>query len=684
MIAEAAIKHTDQPGATIVTRTMLWHRIALAGTLLLSVFLNFFRLTREGFSNLYYAAGVKGMLTSWHNFLFVSFDPDGFVSVDKPPLGLWIQAASAALFGYNGISLLLPQALAGVLAVALIYHLVRRHLSPTAGVMAALVLAVTPISVAANRNSTMDSVLVLFLLAATWSVFRAAETGRLRWLLLCAVLVGLGFNVKMLQAFLVLPAFYLLYLVAPPLPWSKRMLHLALATCVLLAVSLSWAVVVDLTPPEDRPYVGSSQDNTVMELIIGHNGMKRLLPGGLRGLTRTLNPQPSQRPPQRFPPGAQPSQSQPQLQAPPAAQAQQPPQQPSQPGQGGVRLGSETGERGALRLFNRQLAGQISWLLPLALLSLIVAAWQTRLSRPLDPQHQGLLLWGMWLVTQAVFFSMASMFHRYYLTMMAPAIAALVGAGVAAMWKEYRRAGGRWWLLPLALVGSAVVQADILAEYPEWSRWLTPLVVGLCLASAAILFVAKIVRRLRTRSWVGLAATLGLLALLIAPTVWALIPVWYRGDAGLPFAGPDAIQHTRRDELPHAQALVDFWVTNWHDEEFLVATVNARTAAPIIMATGEPVMALGGFTGSDPILTVDKLAEMVESGTVRFFLLSPQQGPNAGLMHWVVEHATPVPPQMWLPASSRPGRPAGFLPQGESRLFDCQGGLAALQPDTKG
>ena len=180
MTTEAAIKHADQPRAAIVIRTKLWHRIALAGALLFSVFLSFFRLTQEGFSNLYYAAGVKSMLTSWHNCFFVSFDPGGFVSVDKPPLGLWIQAASAALFGYNGISLLLPQALAGVLAVALIYHLVRGPFGPTSGVMAALVLAVTPISVAANRNSTMDSVLVLLLLSATWAVFRAAETGRLR------------------------------------------------------------------------------------------------------------------------------------------------------------------------------------------------------------------------------------------------------------------------------------------------------------------------------------------------------------------------------------------------------------------------------------------------------------------------------------------------------------------------
>jgi len=269
------------------------------------------------------------------------------------------------------------------------------------------------------------------------------------------------------------------------------------------------------------------------------------------------------------------------------------------------------------------------------------------------------------------------MFHRYYLAMMGPAVGALVGAGVVAMWKEYRRSAGRWWLLPLALVGSALVEAYILAEFREWSRWLTPFVIGLCLLAALALVFAKLARRSRMRTWAGAVITLGVLALLIAPTVWALIPVWYGGDVGLPFAGPDVIQESRRDELPYAQALVDFLVTNRHGEEFLVATVNARTAAPIIMATREPVMALGGFTGNDPILTVDELAEMVESGTVRFFLLSPQQGSNAELMRWIVEHATPVPPQVWLQLPSRPGKPPGFLPQNIPQLFDCQGRLAA-------
>src|SRR5919199_2533136 len=231
-----------------------WHRLALAAILILSASLNLFRLTSEGYGNTYYAAAVKDMLTSWHNFFFVSFDA-GFVSVDKPPLGLWVQAASAYLFGFNGLSLLLPQALAGILSVALLYYLVRRAFGPVAGLLAALALAVTPISVAVQRNNNVDALLILALLLAAWAFIVAAERGSLRLLLLGVVMVGLGFNIKMLQAFLVLPAFYLMYLLAANTTWRRRLLHLGAATVVLLAVSLSWAVAVELTPSTERPYV---------------------------------------------------------------------------------------------------------------------------------------------------------------------------------------------------------------------------------------------------------------------------------------------------------------------------------------------------------------------------------------------------------------------------------------------
>ena len=644
------------------------HRLAVAGALLLSAFLNFFRLTHEGYANLYYAAGIKSMLTSWHSFFFASFDAAGFVSIDKPPLGLWIQAASAALLGFSGISILLPQALAGVLSVALLYHLVRRTFGPTAGVIAAVVLAVTPISVATNRNNTMDSVLILLLLLAAWAVLRAAESGRLRWLMWCAVLVGLGFNVKMLQAFLVVPTLWLVYLLGTHLPWPKRVLHLTLATAVLLAVSLSWAIVVDLTPVEQRPYVGSSQDNTVLELIIGHNGLKRLLPGGLRGLTRGLSgPAPSQSGPTA--PGALPPRPAP----PGSAHVPGANTVVAQAGQPAGR--SETGAADALRLFNEQLAGQISWFLPLAAVGLLVAAIGKKLGLPLSQHHQNLLLWAMWLVPQIAFFGVANLFHRYYLAMLAPGIAALVGVGVVAMWRDYQRPGWRGWLLPVALLGSAAVQAYIVAPFPEWSQWLMPAVVGVTGLAALGLIVLRSLRGADRQALARLAAALGMLALLVAPTVWAWIPVWYGGHSGLPFAGPELLTASDLVQSVNVKPLVAYLLANHEDETFLVATVNARDAAPIILATDQPVMALGGFTGSDRILTLEQFVDYVESGQLRYVLLSPNAGAQRELAQWVAKNGVRVPKQAWLGPLPEPGQPGpGSLAAFE--LFDCRPALA--------
>src|SRR6266700_3942678 len=260
-----------------ITPSWLWHRLALGGVMLISIFMNFYQLGRNGFGNLYYAAAIRSMLDNLHNFLYVSFDPGGFVTLDKPPLGFWLQVASAKLFGFTPFSIFLPQALAGVLSVLLLYHLVRRHFGVVAGLLAALALAISPISVLTNRNNTIDSTLVLVMLLGAWAVLRAAETGKLRWLLLCAVFVGLGFNIKMLEAYLVVPAYGLLYLLAAPRRIWVRIAHLALAALLMLTISLSWAVAVDLTPAASRPYVGSSQDNSEISLALGYNGIQRLL-----------------------------------------------------------------------------------------------------------------------------------------------------------------------------------------------------------------------------------------------------------------------------------------------------------------------------------------------------------------------------------------------------------------------
>lgn len=694
---------------TVVARSTtiirVWHRLALIAVLLLAVLLHFYRLGQEGgspmesYANLYYAAAVKSMLTGWDDFFFASFDSAGFVTVDKPPLGLWVQTASAAIFGFSGFSLLLPQALAGVLSVLLLYHLVKRTFGPTAGLIAALVLAVTPVSVAANRNNTQDSLLVFLLLLAAWAILRAAETGRLRWLLVCAVLVGLGFNVKMLQAYFVLPAFYFLYLLGSPVRWWKRPIHLALATVVLFVVSFAWVAAVDLTPAEERPFVGSSSNNTVTELIVGHNGLSRLLPGGKDWLARlgiadaagiagaasvtddgpAGPPQPPDGARPGQPPGAFPLPPNGQPGAPPLTDGSgdgmqkimppdgQPGQLPAQGEKGGGRSG-ETGEPGLLRLFNRQLAGQISWLLPLAGLGFLAAAWQTRPRLPLSRRHQNLTLWAVWLLPMLVFFSMANLFHRYYLEMLAPAIAALVGAGVVAMWKDYRQNELRGWLLPLALMGSAAVEALILAEFPDWSLWLTPIVLGLCFLTGVTLAVARLILRADRRVWMGAVAAAGVLPLLIPLLVWASIPVLYGGHAGLPYAGPDLLAEQRRDwsaqDSLGVDRLAEYLQANLGDATYLAATMRATTASPLILATGEPVMAMGGFSGGDRILTVDKLRKMVADGEVRFFLVESQGNRQSDLTRWVTQQCEAVPREMW-------GTAPGGGPGGPTQLFDC-------------
>jgi 4-amino-4-deoxy-L-arabinose transferase-like glycosyltransferase len=668
MTQELTRKRTTFSGGTraLTTRTP-WHRLALAAILVLSAFLNLFRLTNEGYGNSYYAAGVKNMLTSWHNFFFVSFDA-GFVSIDKPPLGLWIQAASAKLFGFSGLSLLLPQALAGVLSVALLYHLVRRAFGPVAGLIAALVLAVTPIVVVTSRNNTADMLLVLTVLVAAWAVIRAAEAASLRWLLLCAVVVGLGFNIKMMQAFLVLPAFYLLYLLAAPVSWRRRFVHLSLATLVLVVVSLSWAVAVDLTPADQRPYVGSSQHNSALELASGYNGLSRLLGrgnefinsnGGFNNLGSASDSQSAQ----GFGPG----------------------------GGGGPGGVGENGEKGPLRLLDQQLAGQIGWLLPLSVVGLLAASWQRRLRMPVDRRQGSLVLWGMWLLTMVGFFSIAGMFHRYYLVMLAPAIAALVGIGVVALWKDYRGPGRRGWLLPLVVpVGMAIVQDYVLSAYEGWPLWLVPGISGLCLLAAGVLVVARLGKKgipARTSSnLLAAVVAVGMLSLLIAPTAWAAYSVG-QGVGGLPAAGPQPAQGQGGPGGPGGPpgggpprggpgreadpALVEYLQANKGDTEYLVATTDAHGASSIILNTDERVIDLKGFEGHDPVFSAGELAGLVDEGAVRLFLIS-EGGPGGDSQNesvgWVQDNCAQVPQEDWQsPEAEGQGGPQGRA----QALYDC-------------
>ncbi|WP_376793590.1 ArnT family glycosyltransferase [Thermogemmatispora sp.] len=801
-----ALPEIDRPLAPDATPTPsakwewppLWRRLALAAIALLSVFLNFYQLGANGFGNLYYAAGVRSMLDSWHNFFFVSFDPGGFVTIDKPPLGFWLQVASAKIFGFTPFSVLLPQALAGVLSVLLLYHLVRRHFGTTAGLLAALALAISPISVVTNRNNTIDSTLVLVMLLGAWAVMRAAETGKLRWLLLCALCIGLGFNIKMLEAYLVVPAYGLLYLLAAPRRILVRIGHLALATVLMLAVSFSWALAVDLTPASARPYVGSSQDNSEISLALGYNGIQRLLghfgfgPGargnsniptfernsssssgssnsnsnsnsassnGTNGASSGAAPAEGY-----FQPGEQPASgagAPPGNGAPPtsgnqegtpfvpgsgtsgsdngsnSSSAASTPEATTGPGNGtlpgntgqgpeglrGAFSGNGggggmfgTGTPGPFRLFNEPLGGQIVWLLPLALLGIIAVAWQRRPRFRGDPEQQGLVLWGIWLLTTAVFFSVAGFFHQYYLTTMAPAVAALFGIGVVVMWHDYRRHGWRGWLLPLALLLTALEQLHIITSNPAWGTWLIPLIAVPCALAALVLFMARFLPFLRERARLLVPAlVVALIALQLTPAVWSFIPVLRGEAASLPTAGPgnqfgglgtggfrafssgsNASENAARrfrsyienfegpvngeggqraggsEGLTVNTALINYLEAHRNGAKYLVAVMSSNEADSIILATNQPVMAMGGFSGSDPILTPAKLAALAESGQVRFFLINGTGGgPGGGqsaLVSWITQHCKLVSSSAWQSSGASSG---GF--GGGGQLYEYTG-----------
>jgi 4-amino-4-deoxy-L-arabinose transferase-like glycosyltransferase len=657
---------------------VVWHRLALGGILLIAVFMDFYRLGQNGFGS-YYPPAVRSMLDNWHNFFFAAYDPGGFTSLDKPPVGFWFQVLSAKIFGFNAVSILLPQALAGVLSVLLLYYLVRRHFGVVAGLLAALVLALSPVSVVTNRNVTIDSTLALTLLVAAWAVIRAAETGKLRWLLLSALIVGIGFNIKMLEAYLVVPAFGLLYLLAAPTSIRKRVGHLGVALILLLVVSFSWALAVDLTPASQRPHVGSTQDNSEIGLALGYNGLQRLL--GLGGPAAPANLQPS---------GSR---------------------QPAPINRNGGYVAAGNGTWNApgnavpvpFHLFTEPLAGQSGWLLPLALFGMISLVKFRRPRPQSDRTLQALILWGMWLLTMGIFFSVAGFIHEYYLTVMAPALAALCGIGLVTMWQEYRRAGWRAWLLPLALIATAAEQIYILTNYPDWGRWMIPLLVVLCLLAVGVLIGTRLplrfTRNARVTRLLLPALALGLVALMIGPTLWAAIPIFQGTETDLPLAGPTQAQGHGPGPVQVDPALIRYLEAHQGNTQILVAV--AGMADGIILATNKPVMPLAGFS-SYP-LTVTELASLVSQGKLRFLLMNQPQmppqaldqgsqqgqekfsrGANGGaddghqddVLTWVRQHCKVVPSSQWQSSSANPstGNGAGLQTgpnPNDMKLYDC-------------
>ncbi len=675
--------------------------VLLIGILLLSTALHFANLEAIGDANAYYTAAVKSMLQSWSNFFFVAAEPGGSVTVDKPPLGLWIEAVFAFFLGVEGWVVSLPNILAGIFSAPLLYYLVKKYMGELAGLVAALVLTVTPVAVATDRNNTMDGMLVFTLLLAAWAFVTATETGKSRWLFLGAFLLGLGFNIKMLQAFLPLPAFYALYFLGAKTGWWKKIFSIGVSGVILLVVSLSWAIIVDLTPAEQRPYIGSSEDNTVMELIVGHNGLSRLFSprgGGNAPPHRTAPnappspggqalPQPPQQaldacagkaqdaacsftqpggeaingacifppgsdqlacaPQDRLPqngppaPGGQYNPPRPGLNPPPGVMGDGPTASPN-PNAGNTPFSRETGSPGALRFFVSPLSRQMSWLLPFALIALAMAVFAVRPRLPLQAEHKALVLWGGWLVTCLVFFSaVEGIFHAYYAIMLAPALGAAVGAGIALFWRwQAGRPGVNAGLVAAAVV-TVAFQVFTTAQY-GFESVLVYAPVALLGIGALLLFV----KFLRPAAYLTLLA-----AMAFIPFIWTGMTVLDRApDVNLPsaiLAGAARQTQPRpgpalNEPNPADDALVSFLQANTQDVEYLVAVPNAHTGAPLVLATGRPVLYIGGFGGRDPVINAAGLAEMVANGELRYVLFSGDPG-KQDIAQWLASSCTVVP-----------------------------------------
>nr|SBO92018.1 4-amino-4-deoxy-L-arabinose transferase and related glycosyltransferases of PMT family [Nonomuraea gerenzanensis] len=629
----------------------------LAGTAVLYLW----GLGASGWANSFYSAAVQAGSQSWKAFFFGASDAAGAITVDKTPASLWPMVLSVRLFGLNAWAILVPQALMGVATVAMVCASVRRLLSTWAGLLAGAAMALTPVAVLMFRFNNPDALLVLLLTVAAYCVIRAQERGATRWLVLAGAAIGFAFLAKMLQAFLVLPGFALVYLLTAPVGFWRRVRQLLLAGAAMVGCAGWWLVAVALVPASQRPYIGGSQNDSVLELALGYNGIGRLNGADYGG------------------------------------------------------LGNLNQQAGWLRLFDTEAGGQISWLLPAALALLVAATWLTRRAPRTDPVRAALWVWGGWLVVTALIFSlMQGIFHAYYTVALAPAVAALAGMGAAVLWEH-----GAHRVLALVAAGTAGWAYVLLSRSSEWNPWLgvVVLVAGLG-AALAMLFG----RRARVVVVVALVACLAGPAAYAVDTAASphtgAIPTagpstgggfgrqsgggfqrpgggqrqWQGGqppgqgfaqpprqgggdggaqggrDGGAQGGGDGGAQSDGRGGsgrtggmgggmggllnagTPSAEltALLESGASGYI---WVAATVGSNNAAGYQLATELPVMAVGGFNGTDPAPTLEQFRRYVAEKKIHYFVGTGMAGAGrssggsddaARIAAWVQETFTPA------------------------------------------
>jgi 4-amino-4-deoxy-L-arabinose transferase-like glycosyltransferase len=662
-----------------------WARPALLALLALTALLYAAGLSRNGWANDFYSAAVQAGTRSWKAFFFGSFDASSFITVDKTPASLWVMELSARVFGLNYWSVLLPQAAEGVASVAILHAAVRRWSGPAAGLIAAGVLAVTPVATLMFRFNNPDALLVLLMTAAAYAMVRAIDSGRTRWIVLAGAWLGFGFLTKMLQAFLVLPAFALVYLVAGPPRLGRRLWQLLAGGAALLVASAWWVAIVQLTPAADRPYVGGSTNDSILQLALGYNGLGRL-DGNETGSVG-------------FNGGAT-----------------------AGGGGGGSAFGGSTG---LSRLFASEMGGQISWLLPAALIALAALVWLSWRRPRTDRVRAAALLWGGWLVVTGLVFSyMSGIIHPYYMVALAPAIGALTGIGVVTAWRARRsmtagRALGARAVLAAAVVVTAWWAYVLLGRSAGWLPWLRPVILVCGLAAAAGVIAE---RWLSGRAMVLSVAPLALVAGLAGPLAYSLDTAATSHTGALPSAGPSVASFGgpgggpggagggfgtgqpgagapgipgnasgaaggtsgipggsgrssgstagrvpgstsgQSGHFPGGQgggqggglggntqvssAITKLLTSGAAGYRWAAATVGAESAAPFQLASGEPIMAIGGFNGTDQAPTLTQFKNLVAAHEVHYFIganghtFGGGSGDAAQITSWVQSHFT--------------------------------------------
>ncbi|MGD9572994.1 MAG: ArnT family glycosyltransferase [Thermoleophilia bacterium] len=650
--------------------TPRWERPALAGLLLMTLLLYVWDLAREGWANTYYAAAVQAGTESWTALFWGSLDAGNAITVDKPPLSLWAMGVSARIFGLDSWSLLLPQAIAGVVSVWLLYVIVRRWASPAAALLSGAALALTPAAALMFRYDNPDAMLTLLLVAGAYALVRAMEHGSTRWIVAAGALVGLAFLTKSLQAFLVLPAFGLTYMVAAPGTLGRRAWQVLAGAGAMVVAGGWWVAIAELVPASSRPYIGGSETNSVLELIVGYNGLDRL----------------------------------------------------SGDAAGGGGMGF-SGAAGIGRLFNDQMGGQISWLLPLAAIGLAAGLWARRGAPRTDGRRALYLLFGAWAVVHGLVFSyMSGIVHPYYTVAMAPAVAALAGMGAVDMW-AMRAVPATRWVAAAAVGATGLWSYTLLARTPDFAPWLRWVVLLATVGAAALLLVD--VRRTTSRIAIA-AAALGVVAVLAGPAAYAIQTAGSTHAGGNPTAGPVVADGTgfgggggrmgaggpgggggtppsggggtapqgfpgggtmpqgmpgggtMPQGMPGGMAppsgaapsgaapsgggamgagggatadagLVSYLEANRGSARWMAAALGSGSAAPLQLASGEPVMAIGGFNGGDPAPTLEEFVALVESGELRFLVGGGGMGGGPGgdgaaseIVAWAQENGTLV------------------------------------------